>query len=341
MRKATVCSFALVAVGAFVGPAAPAFALVDPDCDEFGNRLGLYKFKIDTPDTRQAYRVSGVTGSGLACSTDIRNVPAGPPPAPWTQYGSNTQFVKAEIKVPPGVRITPAAELTHGRYVGRAVVDSLTWVSDRTILSPALAMHPTNVAAEMTVDKTTTPGQQPGSCPRTPDEVACYKGWAGVIGFNWSWVLKSTDQYGRTRYTLTIGEMFHGLYPRRVPVGLTEIKDFRLCAWQGSGSTCGTGGVPLQSNGTATDFPASCQDGYGLYTATATRRDGQSTAPVSACVPWTDPGNVGPPVEIGPPGTGPIIAPPPPYLRPVPPGTPAEEGEVEAPGQETEAEEQE
>ena len=119
--------------------------------------------------------------------------------------------------------------------------------------------------------------------------------FGGLPGRIWLWVTR--DRNGRE--TMTIGE-FHN--DSGSPVGITEVRGLKLCARAGrAGSNrCGGSSDPwLQTTGhpsypiwsnRRTCFDLWGWDGRGIFTITATNRDGETTDPVEKCVVW-DPKN--------------------------------------------------
>ncbi len=276
-RKIYLAVASCVALVAFMGFSSTAFAdhVRDPDCAATGNAFALTGFSVDTPDSHVASEVSGVTGTGLACGTAIHGNPANPFDPPM---GEETLNDRADIQNPPGVAVNaaPSTDLPDGSYIGSAVVDAATWVF---FLGGAVFLD--NSAVIMRVDD-----DPAADCPA--GSLACYRGNTET-GHSWVWV--EEDASGRT--TLTIGPFYNDITGS--PAGLTQIDDFRLCAYAGAvgGNSCGDGSDSskwLQKNGAASVGvpPGSprCNQGRGVYTVTVTNKAGDTTDPVSSCVPW-------------------------------------------------------
>lgn len=286
MRKAILFATSCIALVAFLGLSGQAFAVTevhDAACDPYANAFGLQEFNVSTPDSSTEHQVSGVSGSGLACGTSITNLTTDD----YVANGSGTQFVRADIKNPPGVYTTPTAGIPEGTYAGASNINLVSWGG-----SPGSPLIVTNVAATTKVDT----NDATDDCP--PEAIACYKGERTTFpqGHASIWV---TEDPITGSNTLTIGEFYATIYPYYIPTGLTKINSFTLCKWvtPGNGSSCGAGAagdVYGQTTGAAS--APDCNGGagpVGIYSVTATNRDGAKTADNNVCVVWNATNNKG------------------------------------------------
>ncbi len=307
MRKLYLVVASCVALVAFMGLSATAFAVIDSDC--VPNDVEIQGFTVTSLDSSVSGEVSGINGAGRACGSEIEN--GGPGEFP----GEGTLFKRADITIPAGVVVAeaPSAQIPVDSYVGEAQIDVLFWAdfglltvaTDIPDLQPSLITRP---KSECQAERNAL-----GDGGSEADIVACYYG--EITGFfhfkEWNWVVDD----GNGELTLTIGE-FHNLTQTHVSAGLTEIDRFDLCAYAGTvgGNSCGDGSEPskwTQKNGDVSEgygwlpgytrglpIPTSLHrvlfscdygsnKGRGIYTVTATNRDGQTTDPVSSCVSWT------------------------------------------------------
>lgn len=263
------------ALVAFFGFSASAFALHDPACNQWGNQFGVYDFQIDTPDSHRERAVSGVTGSGYACGSEIG----------WFYYGAETLYNHADVSVPPGVEIADSDLVPNGSYAAGASVNVLYH-------GPAgVSYFRDAVSSEVRTDyKAMCEWERDheivGPTPRG-QIVSCLKG-VNELGHSWSWATRviSPSQTDRN-LSLTIGPM-HGVVG--VEPGLTYI-DLDLCAYYGTveGTECGSGGRQWQQKNGHASYP-NCTNGNGVYTMTATNNAGETTDPAEACVEWTPKG---------------------------------------------------
>lgn len=269
MSKLRAMLVGACALAAFFAVTGTASAITDPDCDgvPYDNTPLIHDFRIDTPDSHVAKAVSGTTGGGLVCGSDLR--PLG---------GDDTLYDHATVKYARGVGATPTSG-HEGEYVGEATVTILF-----RLFGPRIAEH---VESNLRVNPISECEGEQGKLVGDPTPgtvIACYYGW-NWVGWNWNWITDDDPGPAQDLY-LTIGPMY-GFGDVTSP-GMTEIEDMSLCAYFGpGGGPCGTSGTPVGSNGDQSAFPTpACSNGNGVYTATATRRDGLVTPPASTCVKW-------------------------------------------------------
>ncbi len=278
MRKFYLVIASCVALVAFMGFSANAFALTDPDCDgdPYDNTLLVHDFSIEMIDSYVAGEPSGLGGSGLACRTDIS----------FGGGGAETIFDHADISNPDGVKVGHTSVMANTRFVGTARLNVAGYglFGEAHIFGVGaddLDGPPEGISSILSIDsiancdaETPVGGDVPGTI------IACYKG-TNPLGFNYSWII---ENQGRTN--LTIGP-FH---PLGGVAGMTRIHEFNLCAYVGApgGSTfpddCGTSSDPfLQKNGIRRD---PCYPSAGIYGVTATTRGGEITPRVTTRVNW-------------------------------------------------------
>lgn len=251
----------------------------DPACSESGNRFGIFNFDINTPDSNRAWAISRVTSTFLACGTEI----TGASSDSYAKNGSGSQFVRFQIKAPPGVRTNRLGAWADDYNAGTLSIDVLTWSGNPST--------PIFRSATLSLKVDTDFSMRP-DCPA--NFVACYRGvvrYGDVSGPIWLWVTR--DRTGRE--TLTIGELHNN---SGSPVGITNVRGLNLCARAGrpGSNRCGGSSDPwLQRNGHAsypiwsnrrTCFGLWGWAGRGIFSVTATNRDGETTNPVKRCVVW-------------------------------------------------------
>ncbi len=302
MRKIYLALVSCVALVAFMGFGGSAFAVVDPSCDgdPYNNDFAVHDFTLDTPDSHVAGDVSGVSGSGLACGTEISGTWLAP-------VGAGTLNDNADILAAPGVKVNPTAGMPVDSYAGAAVINSASWAPIFGALIIPDVHSDLTVAPIGTADQVETCAYEAAQAvggPEPGEIVACYRGTtdptALVKGHNFSWQTLAPDG----RYTLTIGRFYNDLLAHPagiegVKAGLTHIKEFTLCnnigapITPGIGGQCGTSSDPwIQKNGImSTPINKSplqyCPRDAGLYTVTVTNKAGETTGPVSSRVIWT------------------------------------------------------
>lgn len=302
MRKLGFSLFSCIALVVFMGLSgtAPA-ALINPSCDldnpavgdgvpgPYNNDPVIHDFTIDTLDSSLEYAVSGVEGSGLACGSEI-----------YTGYfdgtcpGQGTLYDRVVIAEPPGVEHNPVPGpgLEAGDFVGWAHFDLLGWFRPPIGLS-CFAQRGEDQYAGLYITDPAAPGV---GCP--DNARACYEwitGSVGVSAIGWIWI----EEVGGGATTLSIGSARNFVGSPLPVVGVTGF-DLHLCAYAGDAysSACGDSSQPfLQKNGRGVpeDLPRKCWLGRGIYTVTATMRNGYTTPAVTTCVPWR-----GPPMSVGP-----------------------------------------
>ena len=297
MRKLYLLVASTVALVAFMGFSATAFATaVDPSCDlghdhgdadgPYNNDAAVHGFTLETTNNISG-AVSGITGSGLACGTEIGGnlFPIG------GHTGEGTLNDNVDIVAPRGVKVNPTADMEVGSYVGGAIILSATWMPVvHAAIIPTLIDF--SVAPIGTSDQPQTcaweaaravGGLEPGEI------VACYRGTTDpdeiIQGQNFNWQTLGPDG----RYTLTIGRFYNEVIPHNpgeefVVAGLTDIRELMLCdrvgapIGPGTGGECGSGTDPwVQKNG-------SC--GLAAYKVTVTNKAGEETEPVYAQINW-------------------------------------------------------
>lgn len=267
MRKASFFATSCIAVVAFLGLSSQAMALTDPDCDgtPYDNTPAIHEFTLATPDSPFHFEVSGLTGGALVCGSDIKSL----------GRGSETLYDHADLAAPPGVVYNDTSGIATGSYTGSATVSVLYHLF-------GFPNYDSGVNSTLRVDPITNCANEPvvgGHIAGTI--VACTKG-ENILGHNWNWT--TLDNFGK--YWITIGPQ-HGIGNITNP-GLTRVS-LSLCGYAGSpsGSSCGSNSEPfLQKNGEG-EWSGACEGGNGIYTATATRKDGVVTPAVTTCVPWT------------------------------------------------------
>ncbi len=294
LNKLSISVASCMALAVMMGFSASALAVVDPSCDgdPYYNTIAVHDFAIETPDSNVAHQVSGVSGTGLVCGTRIRG-------SLFMPEGLGSMNRRAVIANPPGVTVNavPSDDIPDGSYVGSSVINVAGFLCGTSGDACIKEDQPITLRADSSL-----------FCPA--DALACYNGIDGSgLGNTWIWV--EEDAEGRT--ALTIGP-FHTAF--EVYFALTHIKSFDLCAYAGAvgGTECGDGSDPskwMQKNGDVSEgigylpgytpgisIPTSLRPvllsckygknkGRGIYTVTATNRDGQTTDPVSSCVSWT------------------------------------------------------
>ena len=273
MRKLSFFVTGCIATVALLGFSVPAYALVDPDCDgePHNNTPALHDVSVTNTvgDSNVEHAVAGLEGHGLACGTDISD----------NYVGVDTQYVRTDIETPLGVGVNDATGMTDGRYVGTANVNVASFLGGAAGVIE-------DVPAVLRID------QDSGTdCP--VEALACFRGDTEhflLEGHAWIWL---TEDSGR--YTLTIGEFYNDLSGE--PSGLTHINSFVVCGYAGTveGRECGNDPQSwLMTNGDQSTVPSpDCSNGNGIFTITATMRNGTTVDPVDVCVPWvpeeTDP----------------------------------------------------
>lgn len=274
MRKGHLFSTCGIALLAFFGMTAVTvgYTYTDQDCNPYGNEFGLYDVDINT-STSAPHAVSGVTGSGLACGTELES----------GSLGWETLFDNADIVNPKSVEVASTASLPLGSYVGEANIDAASYFAGLPVGAPGQTarLRIDDISACEAENDAAVGGPVPG------EVVACYLGdTTGLLaGHNWNWVTQGPG-WGTT---LTIGPFYNDMTFE--PAGLTQINEFSLCQYAEDDSTtgtkCGTSGGDdpwLQKNGHKSK--PGCENGEGIYTATATNKAGQTTDPLEVCVDW-------------------------------------------------------
>lgn len=255
-----------MALVAFFGISASAFALVDPACDgePYNNDPAIHEFSIGTPDSPYAHDESKMTANAVICGTEL---------TPGFG-GESSRYETASVSLAPGVEITNTANIPVGSYTGKAFVNLLY---HGPIGTPYFAP---NVPSTLRVDR---PGPLT-DCPA--DAVACHRG-SNFLGHNWSWT--TVDQDGN--YKITIGKTYGlaGIAPGITYINLEMCKNFG----QVNGSTCGSSSNPvIQYNGdpSALNCPGRgtgvVKSRNGIYTARAKQYGGTKTRLAMTCVPW-------------------------------------------------------
>lgn len=280
MRKASILAASCIAVVAYLGLSAQAFAVHDPACDPYNNQFGIQELTIATPNMKMQNNVSGITGNGLACGTEIYNNPF---LRSCSSKGDDSEFVRAEIKNPPGVVTNPTNDnpnFADGDYVGSANVNVVSWLSPPCGFD---ALFYPNQDATVRIDKDAGTDCEPAA-------IACYRGDSYGIpkGHGWQWVKHDAITGINTLY---IGE-FHNATTNS-DTGITYLHPFTLCAYAGdSGNTCGDSENVnpdkwVQTTGDHS-YP-NCSNGNGIYSARAKTRGpgtGVWTDEKTACVSW-------------------------------------------------------
>ncbi len=250
----------------------------DPACDRRNNRFGVFDFDVDTPDSHVEQELSKVTSEFLACGTKLTSASS------YSWAGSGSQFVRFQIDMPPGALVNTDFSRPSGLIVGSINFDVLTWREGPW--DPALF---TDVSMHLRVVRLDEP-----DCPS--EALTCYRGNYGgdgyLMGHNMNWV---TENNGR--YTLTIGE-FHRFDEPSIPVGITKINELVLCRYPGEfwSIRCGynfewwhmrNGDASTSPGGRPCTYPdSSGRRRRGIYTVSATTRNGRKTKRAKACVTW-------------------------------------------------------
>ncbi len=245
-----------------------------PDCSYGPNDFAIFRADFDTPDSYTVGDPSKLKGGFVACGT--RNASA----ATYEQGGSNTQNVRFDVSMPPGVGFDTGSLPPQGSYMGRLDFNIFTWRGNPQ--SPAFIPR---IPLSLRVAAAGS-----GDCPQSAE--VCLEGrtWDDVRhqGSNWSWI---TEDGGR--YTYTIGEFVSDDYPTS-PAGISKVY-LTLCSLPGSTEAdepyCPlTSSVNVLTNGSYSAPDCSGGQGpNGIYTVTATRRSGATstdTAGSRDCVAW-------------------------------------------------------
>ncbi len=245
-----------------------------PDCSVGPNDFAIFRADFDTPDSYTVGDPSKLKGGFVACGTENRSA------ATYEEGGSNTQNVRFDVSMPPGVGFDTGSLPPQGSYMGRLDFNIFTWRGNPQ--SPAFIPR---IPLSLRVAAAGS-----GGCPQNAE--VCLEGrtWDDVRhqGSNWSWI---TEDGGR--YTYTIGEFVSDDYPTS-PAGISKVY-LTLCSRPGSTEAdepyCPlTSSVNVLTNGSYSAPDCSGGQGpNGIYTVTATRRSGATstdTAGSRDCVPW-------------------------------------------------------
>lgn len=251
------------ALAAFLAVGGSASAMTSRPCDgdPYDNTPLIHDFYPDTPDTYRQHEVSEVLIGATLCGTDIE----------FPCAGSETFYDHATIGLPPGVEIGDTAG-QEGRLAGFSAPDYLYFRTDNCEPEryPGDYSEPSGDSKSICAseNENLVGGPVPG------EVVACYRSDA-PLGDGWIWATRETDG----SQWLTFGPV-HPI--AGYEVGVTKLR-MRFCDY--FSLYCEYNGDFVMKNGDASIL--GCAGGKGLYTITATRRDGFVTPPASHCVEWS------------------------------------------------------
>ena len=270
MRKLYLVVASCVALVAFTGFSASALAepIHDPGCDEWGNKVGLFDFEIDSPQNHEAGKVSNLTASAYACGSDIDTF----------GRGAETLYNHFDIIVPKGVKVADSDSVPVGSYVGSATVNILYHVFGPQFDEDVPIVMRTYDKAKCEQERRE---EIDGETPEGTI-VGCVQG-RNALGGNWNWTVRNDDT-GRLSYT--IGPM-HDILGLGIDPGLTHI-DVNWCARFGptDEAACGSGRDQwIQKNGKPSETK-SCKKN-GKFTISGYMRNGTYSTGDPGFIVWT------------------------------------------------------